>query len=237
MESRSVNTKKTVSVPLVDKSVPEERPYPECPHSKCNEIFPDMNGLVDHYTAVHPQSPLKLWIIKNLAPDRITVSVKSKLEAETVSLMGEVKVLLPCTTCEMKFTELQVLTRHVTRHSDCTAAQCDHCRNFVKVGEKEQHQAVCLHRGELQRIDVLKSWLPECKTPVVKLYPCTHRLVGCEEAFSDKKVLHDHARKCRHRPSTSYSCQHTGCTKRYYYEADYERHVAKFHPQAQKLNQ
>merc|ERR1719431_484509 len=208
-----------------DIEVPEPLPLKSklpCPYPKCDEMLPDLPGLVDHYLDAHPQSPLKLPIISSLAPERI----KRKGDMVTVSILGEDKVLLPCQHCEAQFTELSLLTRHVNRHKDSAAAQCDHCRNFVKVEEKQQHQQVCLHKGELEKIKILKA------IPRMKLHHCTHKQVGCTEVFIEKKDLHDHARKCRFRPKTNFSCQHSGCKKRYYYKADYDRHVAKFHPKS-----
>jgi len=197
-----------------------------CPFPRCNESFTNMSDLVDHYLQAHSQSPLKNFVLTSLTPERI--SCKNKVP--TVTIYGEVKVLFPCNHCEAQFTELALLTRHVTRHNDSTAAQCDHCRNFVKMEEKLQHQSVCLHKGELEKIRILKTLQSPISHPRVKMYPCTHRQGGCTATFSDKKDLHDHARKCRFRPKTNFSCQHQGCTKRYYYKADYDRHVAKFHP-------
>jgi len=69
----------------------------------------------------------------------------------------------------------------------------------------------------------------------LKLYPCTHNQRGCKEMFHDKTELHKHARKCKHRPTTTFSCRHVGCTKRYFYEEDYEKHVAKFHPYLSRI--
>jgi len=235
MTSRNDHSKKLSEVDSIaekgkvkDIEVPEPLPLKSklpCPFPKCDEMFPDLPGLVDHYLETHPQSPLKLPIISSLAPERI----KRKGDMVTVSISGEDKVLLPCQHCEAQFTELSLLTRHVNRHKDSAAVQCDHCRNFVKVEEKQQHQLVCLHKGELEKIRILKAPLSPLAIPRIKLHQCTHKQVGCAEVFTEKKDLHDHARKCRFRPKTNFSCQHTGCKKRYYYKADYDRHVAKFH--------
>jgi len=187
-------------------------------------------------------------------------------------MVGVVRDVFSCPLCPVQFVELQLQARHVTRHSDPAAVQCDHCRNFVKVGEKEQHQNVCFHKGEWKRIQEIenrqkssnaKTFTSEplpvvlntryeenvkpstssASTVVVttgqeknkmqvpgKVYPCTHRPMGCKETFTDKAELHKHARKCIHRPDTSFACQHGSCTKRYYYKEDYEKHIARYHP-------
>jgi len=58
---------------------------------------------------------------------------------------------------------------------------------------------------------------------------CTHRPRGCMESFTEKSELHKHAKKCIYRPNTSFTCQHSGCSKRYYYKEDYEKHLVKYH--------
>eukprot|EP00090_Calanus_glacialis_P011766 TRINITY_DN20160_c0_g1_i3.p1 TRINITY_DN20160_c0_g1~~TRINITY_DN20160_c0_g1_i3.p1 ORF type:complete len:1098 (+),score=304.57 TRINITY_DN20160_c0_g1_i3:120-3296(+) len=267
MESRDVAVKKSEFAVAIPKQVktPDEmkadeiKPAPDandvelkliCPFPKCNELFLNISKLVDHYIESHPQSSLKLSLIRALAPDRFCLNTSNRA---TITLLGDVREVFSCPQCEVQFVELQLQARHVARHSDCSAAQCDHCRNFVKVGEKEQHQSVCLHRGELERIkDMLSTKkISECKqattatsTEVItikessnlqialKLYPCTHKHGGCKEVFPEKTELHKHARKCKHRPNTSFSCRHAGCTKRYYYKEDYEKHVAKFHSES-----
>merc|ERR1712013_589340 len=101
MESRDDHSKKLCEVnPLADKITAKNIKVPEpkvpgtiklpCPFPTCDESFSDLPGLVDHYLEAHPQSPLKLSIISNLAPERI----KRKGEMVTVSILGEDKVLL-----------------------------------------------------------------------------------------------------------------------------------------------
>jgi len=268
MESRDVNAKKSEVAVAMLKPVktPEElkadelkaAPDPnggelklQCPFPKCNELFVSKPKLVDHYIESHSQSSLKLSLIRALAPERFCLNTSNR---PTITLLGDdVREVFSCPQCEVQFVELQLQARHVARHSDSSAAQCDHCRNFVKVGEKEQHQSVCHHRGELERIKDMQttqksseSKLPSTAAPTevitikesrnvqigLKLYPCTHKHGGCKEVFPEKAELHKHARKCKHRPNTSFSCGHAGCTKRYYYKEDYEKHVAKFHSAA-----
>jgi len=124
MKSRNDHSKKLCEVnsnAVKNIEVPEPLPLKSklpCPYPKCDEMFPDLPGLVDHYLNAHPQSPLKLPIISSLAPERI----KQKGDMATVSILGEDKVLLPCQHCETQFTELSLLTRHVNRHRDSAAA-------------------------------------------------------------------------------------------------------------------
>merc|ERR1719318_1775888 len=265
MESRDVTAKKSEVAVAIPKPVktPEElkadelKPAPDpnggelklqCPFPKCNELFVNKPKLVDHYIESHSQSSLKLSLIRALAPERFCLNPSNRA---TITLLGDdVREVFSCPQCEVQFVELQLQARHVARHSDSSAAQCDHCRNFVKVGEKEQHQSVCHHRGELERIKDMQttqksseSKLPSTAAPTevitikeprnvqigLKVYPCTHKHGGCKEVFPEKAELHKHARKCKHRPNTIFSCGNAGCTKRYYYKADYEKHVDKFH--------
>jgi hypothetical protein len=64
------------------------------------------------------------------------------------------------------------------------------------------------------------------KSNDVALKPCTHSRGGCAEVFPGKKELHTHAKKCKHKPNSSYACHIDGCNKRYYYKEDYEKHLA-----------
>jgi len=264
MESRDVCLKKVEALSKGDKTQEEKKNeiiQPDsifqkdmkCPFPKCNEMFLELSTLVDHYTASHPQSPLKLYLIRTLAPTRFYLSSSNKL---SLILLGEEKMLFSCPQCEVQFTELQLQARHVARHSDSAVAQCEHCRNFVQVGDPlQQHQSVCLHRGELKRIGDLQSpenmsesnpstsvvtssvsLAEETSIVQLKLKPCTHRHGGCKEVFPGKKELHDHARKCKHRPNTSFACKHAGCTKRYYYKEDYDKHVARLHPNSAEVD-
>ena len=43
---------------------------------------------------------------------------------------------------------------------------------------------------------------------------CTHARGGCEEVFNSIIEVHQHARKCRYRPSNSFPCSTQGCGKR-----------------------
>ena len=193
-------------------------------------------------------------MVKTLAPDRFQQNTGLKA---TIALLGEVREVFCCPQCEVLFIEIQLQARHVARHSDPAAVQCSHCRNFVKVGERDQHQVVCINNGEWDRVQDLKTgqnashvkqippvatvnvkiFQEQASVPVSgKIYPCTHRQGGCNETFTEKKTLHEHARKCKHRPDTSYACHHIGCSKRYYYKEDYEKHVARFHSNDLSLN-
>jgi len=239
-------------VPIVDKQEPNTQLL--CTFFKCNESFKEMSTLVDHYLSNHQQSPLKLALVKTLAPDRFQQNTGLKA---TIALLGEVREVFCCPQCEVLFIEIQLQARHVARHSDPAAVQCSHCRNFVKVGERDQHQVVCINNGEWDRVQDLKTgqnashvkqippvatvnvkiFQEQASVPVSgKIYPCTHRQGGCNETFTEKKTLHEHARKCKHRPDTSYACHHIGCSKRYYYKEDYEKHVARFHSNDLSLN-
>jgi len=247
---------KLISDSTINRQVDEDLPntenidptlYLPCTFSKCIKTFNEMSAFVDHYLTSHQQSPIKLALVKTLAPDRY--QNKTGLKA-TIALLGEVREVFSCPQCEVLFVELQLQARHVARHSDPAVVQCSHCRNFVKAGERDEHQNLCQNIGEWDRVQDLKnkqsapaviniapttavskkSAQEEAAVPVLgKIYPCTHRKGGCKDTFNEKKSLHEHARKCKHRPNTSYACQHAGCSKRYYYKEDYEKHVARFH--------
>jgi len=62
-----------------------------------------------------------------------------------------------------------------------------------------------------------------------EVLPCRHEARGCKETFTDRKLLHNHARTCSARPATSHTCQQKGCSKRYYYIEDYANHLKKIH--------
>lgn len=204
-----------------------------CPFLNCRERKSTLSDLVDHYIENHEHSISKLLLMRKLSPDRF---VSSDTNITSIHILGEKREVTCCSLCEIPFIDNMLLSQHVANHSDENVTQCEYCRIFIKVEEQEIHQLSCQYKDELIKIEniinshnTVKSLPPSQQLSDQKTFLCTHRHGGCMESFSGKKLLHQHARKCRFRPNTSFTCNHDGCTKRYYYKQDFERHVIRQH--------
>ena len=184
-----------------------------CPYIDCEESFLKKNDLMTHYISAHQSSSLTFVLGEALLPN--------KFQGHRFNLftgLSEVTVLR-CESCLASFSFESVLSEHSSQHQKPDLlSQCQHCLLFIDKSLAESHASQCRHSQEGNRIKKLRELLDR------NILPCTHRRSGCSLTFTNKNKMSSHARDCVKRPATNFEC--TGCSKKYYYEEDFARHIA-----------
>jgi hypothetical protein len=204
---------------------PKEFPCILCKESSAKSVV----GLITHV------------VTHNLSLAALMADQLCPLELKTIDdenskflrkMFGSVELLYcPALNCNYVNNNEEELSKHKQAHEHPLSI-CQKCwTDFPTKEENKKHNKSCQFNRYQKWISDLGSEFGlttvklEAPDPIIS---CSHQRMGCRELFWTKQDMHQHARVCGHRPSTSFPCQ--VCKVRIYYEADFITHMKKNHP-------